>query len=90
MLRIVPHILKAVLAVAGVVALLPSCSLDYPNARKCDRPVTLSYRYNREKPSGGNVLPQYINSLEEYIFDEGGVLVAVGSPVLNECTVSVR
>lgn len=54
---------------------LTSCSIE-PAIEVCEFNTRLIYRYNRENTTTDNVLPQYIQSLTEYIYDEQGILYA--------------
>lgn len=59
-----------------IMFLFLSCSLE-PDAAVCQFNTRLIYRYNRENTTADNVLPQFIQSLTEYVFDQRGVLYAI-------------
>ncbi|GAB6010383.1 FimB/Mfa2 family fimbrial subunit [Dysgonomonas reticulitermitis] len=53
-----------------------SCDIDR-ETEDCWYNTRIIYRYNRENTTTENVLTEYIQSLDEYIFDEQGILVAI-------------
>ncbi|PXV60100.1 fimbrillin-A associated anchor protein Mfa1/Mfa2 [Dysgonomonas alginatilytica] len=53
-----------------------SCDIDR-QTEVCEYNARIIYRYNRENTTFENVLPMYIQSLDEYIFDEHDVLYAI-------------
>ena len=55
---------------------LSSCDIDR-QTEVCEYNARIIYRYNRENTTSENVLPMYIQSLDEYIFDEHDVLYAI-------------
>ncbi|MDR1881235.1 MAG: FimB/Mfa2 family fimbrial subunit [Prevotella sp.] len=63
-----------VLRIATTVFVLISCGVD--GGEVCSG-VRLEYRYNRENASLKNVLAQYVQTIDEYIFDSDSVLVSV-------------
>lgn len=58
--------------------LLSSCDFE-DEAPVCKYNTRIIYRYNRENTSAQNVLPTYIHSLTEYLFDERGILYAIST-----------
>ncbi|MDR1883183.1 MAG: FimB/Mfa2 family fimbrial subunit [Prevotella sp.] len=63
-----------VLRIATAGFLLISCGVD--GGEFCPG-VRLEYRYNRENASLKNVLAQYVQTIDEYVFDSDSVLVSV-------------
>lgn len=64
--------------------LLGGCSID-SEPRVCDYSVLLRYGYNEENTTTENHLDQYVNVIDEWIFDEGGVLAAVAHVEKDPC-----
>ncbi|MBD8347747.1 FimB/Mfa2 family fimbrial subunit [Dysgonomonas sp. HGC4] len=60
-----------------VVLFLFFSSCDIDGEAVCEYNTRLIYRYNRENTTLENVLPEYIQSLDEYIFDQQGILVMI-------------
>ena len=74
--------LLAVVVVASV-----SCMkvLDH-NDDICDYTVQIYYHYNQENTSGSvNMIEHHVFTIDEYIFDEGGVLVAINPVDRDVC-----
>lgn len=67
---------------AGV---LHSCHIEYFDDEDCDYTVRLRYDYNFENESDVNLLSDYVFSLDEYLFDEAGVLQGIHPLALDEC-----
>ena len=62
------------LLLASVVALFgASCSMDEYN-EICDYTVQLRYDYNEENTADNNMIDYYVDKIDEYIFDEQGIL----------------
>jgi hypothetical protein len=62
------------LSLAVITFLSVSCGID--KEELCPG-VRLEYRYNRENTSGVSVLPQHVQTVDEYIFGSDSVLVSV-------------
>ncbi len=61
------------LAAATLCVVATSC--DIGNERRiCDYTVQLRYDYNRENTTSQNMLDRHVASIDEYLFDEAGVL----------------
>ena len=71
---IIRHI-RFLFAAAVCCAVLSACHVE--NYREiCDYKVQLRYDYNEENSSGGvNKIEYYVNNIDEYIFDERGILL---------------
>ena len=69
--RVIRSLFMAVLASVSLTA-----CFDYENHPEvCNYKVQLRYNYNRENTSGGkNMIDYYIYSIDQYIFDEAGML----------------
>ncbi|PXV59437.1 fimbrillin-A associated anchor protein Mfa1/Mfa2 [Dysgonomonas alginatilytica] len=59
-----------------LLLLFTSCDID-GDIEVCEYNTRIIYRYNRENTSTDNILPMYVQTLDEYIFDEQGVLVMI-------------
>jgi hypothetical protein len=59
--------------------ILLSCDLNGNDPDVCNYNVSIEYRYNRNSSYPENEMPFYINILEEYIFDESGMLIYIDS-----------
>lgn len=75
------------LCLTVICGLSVSCNIR-EDTLDCEHNVLLEYRYNRENTSRGNLLPEYIYDIEEYIFDANGLPVTTNiltvSSHLNE------
>lgn len=83
MLRVITRLLFVSLPI-----LLFSCTeglLDHFGNEKCDYTVRLFYHYNRENTSSENVLPAYVKWMDEYLFDEEGILYQVRPLAVDTC-----
>lgn len=60
--------------------------LDHVGVAECDYTVQIRYDYNAENTSSTNLLTTYIGSLDEFLFDEDGILYAVRPLAVDECT----
>lgn len=55
------------------VLVLASCDLEY-ELEVCDYNVLLRYDYNEENSTSTNMIEYYVYTIDEYIFDEAGIL----------------
>lgn len=71
----------------AIVSGLVSCMKVIDHYDKiCDYTVRLEYQYNVENSSAANEILNYINSLDEYLFDGNGILYAVNPLQRDVCT----
>lgn len=72
------HIIRSlyIFALAMSTMLLTACDIN-DDVEECQYNTRLIYQYDREYTASTNVLSQYVQSLDEYIFDANGVLVQI-------------
>ncbi len=83
MIRAIRHI--DYLLLLAVVLTAVSCYKDNPR-EICEYKVQLRYDYNEENTTARNMLGKYVNSIDEYLFDEAGILYAVNPVQQDPCT----
>jgi len=78
--------IELLLLLAGMAFVFPACEsvLDL-NDDECEYTVQIRYDYNRENTSETNLLTEFVHSIDEYIFDEQGILYAVNSVAPDVC-----
>lgn len=71
----------------ALVVLSSSCMglIDLNENQVCDYSVRLRYDYNVENTSSLNMIDYHVRSLEEYIFDEEGVLIMTNMVYRDVC-----
>lgn len=78
----IKHLFLLVAVAAGAV----SC-YDYDNNREiCDYKVQLRYDYNEENTTTENRIGSYVHFIDEYLFDEAGVLYGMNTVEPDPCT----
>lgn len=82
-MKTINHILR--LLILSLVLPLTSCHIDHYGNNVCDYSVRIRYYYNEENTATENRLPLYVNSIDEYIFDENGILVKINPLTKDVC-----
>ncbi len=77
--------LRAAITTVIMTVGLASCQIDLAMPKVCDHNVEILYHYNRENSTTYNVLPSYVHSITEYIFDGDDVLVDWRNVSLDPC-----
>lgn len=87
MFQLKKHI-ESYLLLAVFCAVCTSCDkmIDLHDVPLCDYTAKLRYEYNMENTSNSNRITTYIKSLDEYIFNEQGVLYSIGHLTIDPCT----
>lgn len=79
--------IRFLLLIAGIALLCTSCLKDFldRNDTECEYTAQIRYDYNRENTSDVNLLTTYVGDLEEYIFDERGILLLINPVAQDIC-----
>lgn len=77
--------IRLFLGLAAVMLSVTSCYDVRKDREVCDYNIQLLYHYNAENTSKNSVLTDYVNRIEEFVFDEQGVLYAKHEIDLDEC-----
>ena len=79
------HIQVLLSVVVPAVALMfTSCEVE-GDREICDYNVELYYHYNRENTTQNNVLPSYVRTLTQYLFDSDGILLDATDVPVDVC-----
>jgi len=84
---IINHIKQLCLLMA-VVIMFSSCIdglISRYDHKECDYSIQLRYDYNEENTNTRNLIEYYVFTIDEYIFDEQGILVATNHIVPDPC-----
>lgn len=70
-----------------IVFCAASCdgAIELFDKEECDYSVQLTYHYNQENKSSGNDFGRFIYNTDEYIFDDRGILCAIGTVTQDPC-----
>lgn len=76
------------LLILGIITMLcVSSCYDLQNEREvCDYKIQLRYDYNEENTAYGNMIEYYIHEMDEYVFDEDGILYQYRHYTSDRCT----
>lgn len=79
------HIYRVLLS--AIVLLAVSCRglIEHYDNPECDYTVRLRYDYNQENTTTDNRFDYYIRTLDEYIFDEQGILIIARQVLRDIC-----
>lgn len=80
------HIIRPVYILTLILSacMMYACDID-DDMQVCEYNTRLTYRYDREQTAPVSVLDRYVQSLDEYIFDAGGVLIQVNRLPGSSC-----